>query len=207
MSGDSSGRLPPLSALLSAIRAGDEAATGAFIKHFEPQLRRVLRVTRVIRLLQSQFDSQDLMQSVFMQVIAEIRADRAKFSDESALEGYLKTVGRNRLRDHIRRVKAAKRDQQRTAGDDGEALKKVEQAGPTPSQIVEMREQVARIEAQASPSELQLIKERADGAAWQELATARKMSPEALRKRIERVRQRIRQALAEPGTDTTDERK
>jgi RNA polymerase sigma factor (sigma-70 family) len=203
MSDGSNDQLLPLRELVSGIREGDEQAVGAFVAHYEPQLRRVLRVTRVIRLLQSQFDSQDLMQSVFMQVIADIRADHAKFSDESALVGYLSTVGRNRLRDHIRRVKATKRDRQKTVGDDVEALKKVAQSGPSPSQIVEVREQVARIEACASPSELKVIKERADGAGWQELASARGLNPEALRKRIERVRRRIREALGGPDADST----
>ena len=205
MSGDSSDPLPPLSALVSAIQAGDEHAVGIFIKHYEPQLRRVLRVTKVIRLLQSQMDSQDLVQSVFMQVIQDIRAEKVRFNDMKALEGYLKKVGRNRLHDHIRRLKAAKRDQQRTIGGEAGALAAVAGAGPSPSQIAEIREQVARVEACTSPSELEMIKERAEGAGWKELAEARDVSPEALRKRIERVRQRIRQTLAETGSETSSE--
>jgi RNA polymerase sigma factor (sigma-70 family) len=199
----SSDPLPPLSALISAIEAGDEHAIGVFIKHYEPQLRRVLRVTKVIRLLQSQMDSQDLVQSVFLQVIQDIQAQRVQFDDVRALEGYLNKVGRNRLHDHIRRLKAAKRDQQRTIGGEAGALAQVPGPGLSPSQIASLREQVAQVEACATPAELQLIKDRADGVGWQELAAACDVSPEALRKRIERVRQRIRQALAESGTDGT----
>jgi len=203
MLGDSSDPLPPVSALVSAIQAEDEHAIGIFINHYEPQLRRVLRVTKVIRLLQSQMDSQDLVQSVFLQVIQDIQAQRVHFDDMKAIEGYLNKVGRNRLHDHIRRLKAAKRDQQRTISGEAGALEQVPGPGLSPSQIAEIREQVARVEACATPSELQLIKDREDGVGWQELAAACDVSPEALRKRIERVRQRIRQALAESSTDGT----
>jgi enoyl reductase-like protein len=54
-------------------------------------------------------------------------------------------------------------------------------------------------------AEQQLIKERANGAAWHDLAGARDVSPETLRKRIERVRRRIKQSLAEPGTELAAE--
>jgi hypothetical protein len=50
-----------------------------------------------------------------------------------------------------------------------------------------------------------VIKEHADGAGWPELGAARGLNPEVLRKRIERVRRRIMQALAEPETDTIAE--
>jgi hypothetical protein len=113
------------------------------------------------------------------------------------LVGYLKTVGRNRLRGEIRRLRAAKRGHQRTIGGDVGGLVHVEQRGPSPSRIAELREQVAQVEACTSPSELEVIKERAEGAGWPELAAARGLNPEALRKRIERVRRRIRQALAQ----------
>jgi RNA polymerase sigma factor (sigma-70 family) len=194
--------LPPISALLSAIQAGGDDAIAAFIKRYEPQLRRVLRVTKLIRLLQSQIDSEDLVQSALNQVIADIQGQRVQFSDMAGLEGYLKKVGRNRLRDQIRRLKAAKRNQQQTVPGDAAGLANLVQSGPSPSRLAELREQVARVEACISPSELEVIKERVEGAGWPELAAARGLNPEALRKRIERIRQRIRQALAE-STDST----
>ena len=50
-------------------------------------------------MLQSQLDSQDLVQSVFARVIGDIRANRVEFSEWAGVEAYLNTVGRNRLRD------------------------------------------------------------------------------------------------------------
>ena len=160
-------------------------------------IRRVLRVTGVIRWLQSQLESQDLVQSVFMQAVAAIRNDGLQFRDEAALEGFLRTVGRNRLRDHVRRLKAARRDRQRTIAGSPEALAQLADGSPGPSRIAEGREEAARVEGCTTPSELKILRERAEGADWKELAAERGTTPEALRKRIERIRQRIREALAE----------
>ena len=185
----------PLDDVLAAIRAGDEDAVRTFVDHYEPRLRRVLRVTRVIRLLQSQIDSQDLVQSVFARVIADIRANRVEFAEWEGVEAYLNKVGRNRLHDAIRRVRSAKRDARRAAPGGVAMLTEVAHGGLSPSEIVAVREEVAKIEACASPSELEIIKDRAEGVGWQELAISRGIEPEALRKRIERVRRRIREAL------------
>ena len=89
--------------VLTAIRAGDEDAVRMLIDYYEPGLRRILRVTRVIRLLQSQIDSEDVVQSVFARVIGDIRANRVEFAEWEGVEAYLNKVGRNRLRDAIRR--------------------------------------------------------------------------------------------------------
>jgi RNA polymerase sigma-70 factor (ECF subfamily) len=119
-----------------------------------------------------------------------------QFRDEAGLEAYLRTVGRNRLRDHIRRQKAARRDRQRTVAGDPGALAQVAEKAPSPSEIADVREQVARVEKCADPADLEVLRAHVDGAPWQELASALDTTPEALRKRIERVRQRLRQTLA-----------
>jgi RNA polymerase sigma factor (sigma-70 family) len=187
----------PIDALLAAIQTGDERAVGLFVARYEPMIRRVLRVTGVIRWLQSQLESQDLVQSVFIQAVAAIRYDSLRFRDEAALEGFLRTVGRNRLPDHVRRLKAARRNRQRTIAGSPEALSQLADASPSPSQIAEVREEAARVAGCTTPSELKVLRDRAEGADWKQLAEERQTTPDALRKRIERIRQRIRDALAE----------
>jgi RNA polymerase sigma factor (sigma-70 family) len=186
-----------VSGLLAAIRAGDEQAVATFIQRYEPMLRCVLRVRETIRWLQSRLDSQDLVQSVFIKVIAAIQGERAHFSDEAGLEAFLRTASRNRLRDHVRRQKAARRDRQRTIAGGPAALVQLPEAAPSPSRFAEVREQIARVEGCAAPADLEVLRERVDGTDWKELATARNLTPDALRKRIERVRKRLQETLAE----------
>ena len=59
------------------------------------------------------------------------------------------------------------------------------EAGPSPSRIAEVREQVARVADCTAAADLEVMRERADGTDWQELATARGTTPECFRKRIE----------------------
>jgi RNA polymerase sigma factor (sigma-70 family) len=184
--------------VIAAIRAGDEVAVASFIRRYEPMLRRVLRVTGVIRWAQSQLDSQDLVQSVFIEVIDAIRGQEVQFRDEAGVEGYLRTAGRNRLRDHIRRLKAARRDRRRTIAGTPEALGQVPAAAARPDQVAAAKEELARVEACTPPADLEVMRERADGTDWQQLAAARGLTPEALRKRIERIRQRLRETLHNP---------
>jgi RNA polymerase sigma factor (sigma-70 family) len=197
--------VPPVDALLAAVRAGDERAVAAFVARYEGMLRQVLRVRKAIPWLQSLLESQDLVQSVFIQVVAEIRDESVQFSDEEKLEAYLRTVGRSRLRDHIRRLKAAKRNRQRTLGGGPDALAQLPDTAPSPSGMAEVREQVERVEGCTAPDDLQVIRDHADGAEWQQLAAERNTTPEALRKRIERIRQRIRNALGPDGVAGTEE--
>jgi RNA polymerase sigma factor (sigma-70 family) len=193
-----------LGSLLDGIRAGDERASVALVNRYEPMLRRVLRVTGVINWLQSQQDSQDLVQSVFMQVVSDLRQGKGEFSDEAKFEAYLRTLGRSRLRDQIRRLRAAKRNRARTM--DGEAgnLSSVASSEPSPSRLVELQDQVAQVEACVPGEDFVLLQDRADGMGWDELASARGLSPDALRKRVERVRRRIRETLAASGSQVVN---
>lgn len=188
-----------LGSLLNKIREGDDLASADLIHRYEPMLRRVLRVTGVIRWLQSEEDSQDLVQSVFMQVVSNLRQGKGEFSNESKFEAYLRALGRNWLRDRLRRVQAAKRNRFRTIDGEAANLRSLPAAGLSPSRAVELQDQVARVEACVPREDFVLLQEREDGVGWDELASTRGLSPDALRKRVERVRRRIRESLAASG--------
>jgi RNA polymerase sigma factor (sigma-70 family) len=185
----------PLGGLIAAIQRGDENAAGELLQRCAPMLRRVLRVRGAIRWLQSQLESQDLVQSVFRRALQKIREQAVEFHDEAALERFLRTVGRNRLRDHLRRQRAAKRDRGRVVSGDPAALARLPATAAPPGRIAEAREQVARIAQLVAPADLQVLQGRADGSDWQELAEQRGTTAEALRKRIERIRRRLQENL------------
>jgi RNA polymerase sigma factor (sigma-70 family) len=190
--------LPALDALIAGIRDGDEAAVCALVARYEPMLLRVLRVTGKLRWLQGQLESSDLVQSVFIRAVEDIRTGAVSFGDEARLEAYLKTIGRRRLLEIIRHARAKKRDRGRTVAGEAAALEQQSMKDPTPSEVISLREEVARVERLADPDDLDVIRAQRDGAAWQELAAERRTTAERLRKKIERVRQKLREALADP---------
>jgi RNA polymerase sigma factor (sigma-70 family) len=190
---------PATHSLIAAIRAGDARAASTFVRRYEPMVRRLVRVRGAIRWLQGQLESQDLAQSVFVRVFAALRGGSVRFRDEARLAGFVKAVARNRLRDHVRRQKAARRDRQRTVGGEAAALGQLADPGPSPSQFAAVRELVACVEGSVLPADLDVLRERAAGTEWQDLAATRGTTPEALRLRIQRVRQQIRKTLTAEG--------
>jgi RNA polymerase sigma factor (sigma-70 family) len=189
----------PLKELLQAIRAGRRDSARQFMARYGAPLREGVAVRGVVKRLQGRLDSEDLVQSVLLKAIEEIRAERVEFADEGALQSYLTTLGRNQLRDKLRRINAAKREGRRGQAP-GTALESVRQPGPSPSAVASVKEEVARVEAVADPADLAMLRDRVNGAGWEELARQIGTTPEAVRKRLERVRRRIREALAAPSS-------
>jgi RNA polymerase sigma factor (sigma-70 family) len=99
---------PPEDALLDRLCRGDaDAAEGVFLK-YEPLLRGVVR--RLLRpRLRAKFDSADVVQSVWTDLIAGFRAGRWRFADEAQLRAFLVRMTRNRFLDRYRQARAALR--------------------------------------------------------------------------------------------------
>jgi RNA polymerase sigma factor (sigma-70 family) len=190
-----------LEALIAGIRNRDEAAARTFVERYEPMLLRVLRVTGKLRWLQGQLESRDLVQSVLLRAVEDIRTGQAAFADEDKLAAYLNTIGRHRLQEIARGASAKKRDRHRTISGEAAGLEQQAKKDQTPSEVVSLREQVARVEGLADADDLEVIRAQRDGVPWQELAAERQTTAEKLRKRIERVRKKLREALEEPGLE------
>jgi hypothetical protein len=92
--------------------------------------------------------------------------------------------------------RCSSRDRQRSVSEPA-ALAEKPESSPRPSDIASLREQVARVEGCTPAADLGVLRAHADGAPWQKLAAAPDTTPEALRKRIEHVRERIRKTLGE----------
>ena len=91
---------PPEDALLDRLCRGDaDAAESVFLK-YEPLLRGVVR--RLLRpRLRTKFDSADVVQSVWTDLIAGFRAGRWRFGDEAQLRAFLVRMTRNRFLDRV----------------------------------------------------------------------------------------------------------
>jgi RNA polymerase sigma factor (sigma-70 family) len=91
----------PLDKLLVQLCAGDVSAAGQVFTAFEPYLRRAVR-RQIPAPLRAKFDSADVMQSVWADVIRTFREAGCRFVDVDHLRGFLFIAARNRLIDRIR---------------------------------------------------------------------------------------------------------
>lgn len=102
----------PLSTLLTKLTSGnDEAAAEVFVK-YEPYLRMVVR-KNLTPSLRTKFDSMDIVQSIWADLIHGFREAGWRFADAQHLRAFLVQLTRNRFIDRIRRHRTALAREQR----------------------------------------------------------------------------------------------
>lgn len=87
--------------LLERLGRGDESAAAEVFRTYEPYLRVVVRRQLPDR-LRSRFDSVDVVQSMWADVLEGFRRNGCRFADAAHLQAYLVTAARNRFIDRYR---------------------------------------------------------------------------------------------------------
>ncbi len=98
----------PLDSLMARLNAGDEAVVNQMFVAFEPYMRMVVR-RRMAGSLRAKFDSADVVQSVWADVVQNLRAARWKFENLDQFRALLITMTRNRFIDRLRKHQASLR--------------------------------------------------------------------------------------------------
>jgi RNA polymerase sigma factor (sigma-70 family) len=97
---------PPLDTLLSKLNAGDPAAAEQVFLAFEPYLRMVIR-RKLTNGLRAKFDSSDIVQSAWADVLDGLRHSKWRFNDVDQLRAFLVKITRNRFIDRLRQHREA----------------------------------------------------------------------------------------------------
>src|ERR1035438_4584095 len=90
-----------LDELLDKLCDGDEAAATQVFMEYEPYLRKVVRRLLPNR-LRPKFDSTDIVQSIWGDLLAGFREAGWRFTNAHQLRGFLVKVTRNRFLDRLR---------------------------------------------------------------------------------------------------------
>jgi RNA polymerase sigma factor (sigma-70 family) len=117
----------PLETLLLQLSSGDADAARQVFLTYEPYLRLVVR-RRLTPTLRVRFDSIDVVQSVWADLLAGFQAGRWQFMTPQQLRAFLVKVTHNRLIDRVRQQQTSLRLEQRI--DAGE-LRELAAAQPT----------------------------------------------------------------------------
>jgi len=96
----------PLETLLARLAQGDEQAAERVFRTYEPVLRMMVR-RKITPSLRTRFDSIDIVQSVWGQLLDGFREGRWHFDTPQELRAFLMTATRNRLIDHARRERSS----------------------------------------------------------------------------------------------------
>src|SRR5437868_9271222 len=112
----------PLDNLLAELCRGDRAAAQQVFVAYEPYLRKAIR-RQLPGPLRARFDSEDILQSVWADVLRGFRESGYCFVDADHLRGFLFVATRNRLIDRIRQHhRALQRQEPLGVGDEQHAL-------------------------------------------------------------------------------------
>jgi RNA polymerase sigma factor (sigma-70 family) len=158
----------PLDSLLEKLCSGDPVAMERVFLAFEPYLRMVVRKKLPTR-LRAKFDSVDIVQSVWADLLRGFREDGWRFADEAHLRAFLVKLTRNRFIDHLRR--------HRTATSREHALEEIAPADepvsrlPSASELVQADELSEQMLALCHPAHREIVRLRMRGMPVAEIAS------------------------------------
>ena len=92
----------PIDDLLDQLARGNTEAAGVLFAAYAPYLRALVR-RQVSDQLRAKFDSADVVQSVWVQVVRQLGRDGWSVEDEARLRALLATIARRRLLTRVRK--------------------------------------------------------------------------------------------------------
>jgi RNA polymerase sigma-70 factor (ECF subfamily) len=157
----------PLEILLGQLSTGDaEAAQRVFVA-YEPYLRMVVR-RQLTPALRAKFDSLDIVQSVWADLVTDLQAGRWQFANPEQLRAFLVKVTRNRLIDRVRQQQTPLLREQRLEVED---LRQLPQPSPAEAGAqLEAEEMWQRLLALCPPQHRGLLELKRQGLSLVEIA-------------------------------------
>jgi RNA polymerase sigma factor (sigma-70 family) len=119
----------PIEALLAELSAGDAQAALKVFLTYEPYLRLVVR-RQLTPSLRSRFDSMDIVQSIWADLLSGFQNGQWVFTNPQQLRAFLVKVTRNRLVDRARQQQMSLRLEERLDSNHLRGLARTQQAQP-----------------------------------------------------------------------------
>jgi RNA polymerase sigma factor (sigma-70 family) len=186
--------LLPFQELIQRAEAHDQEACAELVRLFEDDILQAVHAPIFSMGLQSLIDPTDICQAVFASFFTRVLGAPYDLSEPHKVRQLLVTMARNKVADEGRRHTRHRRNRQRQAASD-DCLHAVADCCSTPSSIAVKRETLETIFQHLSDEERYLVEQRAQGREWAVLAAKYGVSPEALRKKLDRAITRVTRQL------------
>jgi RNA polymerase sigma-70 factor (ECF subfamily) len=168
-----------LQALLERLCTGDEEAAERVFREYEPYLRLVVRRMLPAR-LRAKFDSIDVVQSVWGDLLEGFRDAGWCFKDAAHLRAFLVKATRNRFLDRLRQHQAAL-DRERSI-EEGHLREQVLAEDPRPSEVAEADELWQEMLALCPPQHRELLRLKREGRSLADIAAHSGLHPSSVRR-------------------------
>jgi RNA polymerase sigma-70 factor (ECF subfamily) len=175
---------------LCRVRAGDEVAASELIRHYEPVIRREIRMRLHDPSLYRVMDSMDICQSVMKSFFVRAACGQFELNEPGQLLRLLVGMTRNKVAFAARKQRAQKRDRRKRAA---QGVEELEIAGrdATPSRIAAGKELLVMVRDELTDEERRLADLRATGAEWAAIAAELGGTPDGRRVQLARALDRV----------------
>jgi RNA polymerase sigma-70 factor (ECF subfamily) len=184
--------------LVARARGGDPSAVEAILRHFEADVRLMVR-TRLPRLLRGQLDSLDVAQDIWASLLADPDARQdLDFATPGRFRQYLAGAVQHKVLEQYRRRTRVKKydltreeplEVRRGPGPGARGRQRELPApDPSPSQEVQAEDRMAQLTAGRSPAERLALELRRDGLTFAEIAERTGMHERTVRNLIADLR-------------------
>jgi RNA polymerase sigma factor (sigma-70 family) len=185
-----------LDTLLVKLSHGEESAAERVFRDYEPLLRAQVR-RRLTPMLRSKFDSMDVVQSVWTDLLEAYRAKGWQFADRDHLRAFLAKVTYNHFLIQCRRHRNALRKERPFPEAESPSMPASDQ--PRPSQIVQAVELWETILDDCSPSHAEVLQLKRQGLSLAEIASRTGMHPSSVRRILYELARRLADERIHPG--------
>jgi RNA polymerase sigma-70 factor (ECF subfamily) len=177
-----------LETLLEKLANGESEAAERVFRSYEPFLRAMVR-RRLTPPLRAKFDSMDVVQSVWADILEGFRQAEWRFPDQDHLRAFLARVTYNHFVNHCRRNSAALEREEPLQGDESAALRATGQ--PRPSQVVQADELWERLMDLCPPAHRELLELKRQGIPLAEIAERTGLHESSVRRILYELAKRL----------------
>ncbi len=178
----------PLHALLERLCHGDDQAAEQVFRTYEPYLRKVVRRQLPTR-LRAKFDSLDIVQSVWADVLDGFRRAGWRFEDAEHLRAFLVKATRHRFIDRYRQHQRALERERPLAEGEGEGAPV--SPGPRPSEVARADDLWDKLLALCPPEHHEVLRLKRQGLDAPEIAARTGLHEDSVRRLLRQLARRL----------------
>jgi RNA polymerase sigma-70 factor (ECF subfamily) len=175
-----------LDELLAGLGEGDADAVERVIRAYEPYLRMVVR-RQLPDHLRAKFDSIDVVQSVWADVVGGLQDARWSFPDAAHLRAFLVKAARNRLIDRGRQQQAAARRETAAPSE----IQNVPAVEPRPSETAGAEDLWRQMVQACPPQHRDLLVLKREGASLDEIAARTGLHKSSVRRILYEIARKV----------------
>jgi RNA polymerase sigma-70 factor (ECF subfamily) len=189
---------PSLEILLDKLAKGESEAAERVFRDYEPFLRAMVR-RRLTPMLRAKFDSMDVVQSAWADVLEGYRQEGWQFNDQAHLRAFLARVTYNHFATLCRRNRAALDHEQ--VVDEDEWPGEPAAAQPRPSQVAQADELWVTLMDLCPPAHRQVLELKGQGVPLAEIAERTGFHESSVRRILYDLAKRLAATRARSATE------